>query len=179
MLSSNRTPYWLPIILSSIVLLITMGVRQTTGLYVSPINTTSQLGIIDISLALAIAQFTWGAVQPIAGVLADKWGERPVLFAGIGLFIAGQLLSPFLVSKWGIILTFGLLTAAGTGICGFSLLLGLAAKRLPAEKRGLASGIINSGGSMGQFVFAPMVQKFIQLSGWMNSLLYTAYISLI
>jgi len=54
------------------ILMITMGMRQSIGLYVSPINTSTGLGIVTLSLALAIGQFVWGAIQPIAGALADR-----------------------------------------------------------------------------------------------------------
>ena len=50
--------------------MVTMGTRQSWGLFVSPLNTSTGLGIVAISLALAIGQFVWGAAQPIAGALA-------------------------------------------------------------------------------------------------------------
>jgi len=61
------------------VLMVTMGARNTLGLFVSPINSSTGLGVVTISFALAIAQFVWGAVQPLAGALADRHGPRPVL----------------------------------------------------------------------------------------------------
>mgnify|MGYP002653167167 CR=1 FL=1 len=44
------------------------------------------------------------------------------------------------------------------------------AQLLPAEARGAASGVINAGGSLGQFIFAPLLQKLIQLMGAQNYL---------
>ena len=70
----------------------------------------------------------------------------------------------------GLVLSVGLLTAVGSGISGFSVLIGAASQRLPAEARGSASGIINAGGSFGQFVFAPLSQKLIQSVGWMGAM---------
>jgi predicted MFS family arabinose efflux permease len=58
------------------------------------------------------------------------------------------------------------------------VLIGAAAQRLPAEARGSASGVINAGGSFGQFVFAPVIQKLIQTFGWMGSMWATALITL-
>lgn len=59
------------------ILLVTMGIRQSMGLFVSPLNTSTGLGIATISLALAVAQFVWGAIQPVAGAIADRHGPRP------------------------------------------------------------------------------------------------------
>jgi MFS family permease len=152
------------------VLMVTMGARNTLGLFVSPINSSTGLGVVTISFALAIAQFVWGAVQPVAGALADRHGPRPVLVGGLILLAAGTALTPFMSSGVGLILALGLLTAIGSGAASFSVLLGAAAQRLPAHARGTASGVINAGGSFGQFVFAPIVQKLIQGLGWAGAM---------
>jgi predicted MFS family arabinose efflux permease len=73
----------------------------------------------------------------------------------------------------------GMLTAIGAGTCSFSVLLGAAAQRMPAESRGVASGIINAGGSFGQFVFAPIIQRLIQGIGWMGAMWSIALVTLL
>ena len=161
------------------IIMITMGTRQSMGLYVGPLNTDTGLGIVTISLAMAIGQFIWGAVQPIAGAFADKYGPRPVLLYGLLIFVIGTALTPFISSSLGLIFTMGILTAIGAGTCSFSVLLGAAAQRMPAESRGVASGIINAGGSFGQFVFAPIIQKLIQSMGWMGAMWSMAIVSLL
>jgi len=152
------------------LLMVTMGVRQSFGLFVSPLNSSTGLGIATISLALAVGQFTWGAIQPIAGALADRHGPAPVLVTGILLLAAGTALTPFMDSGLGLMLALGLLASIGSGAGSFSVLIGAAAQRLPPESRGKASGIINAGGSFGQFVFAPIAQALIQAFGWMAAL---------
>jgi len=165
--------------MASSILMITMGSRQATGLYVGPLNTDTGLGIVTISLAMAIGQFIWGAAQPIAGAFADKYGPRPVLLCGVLTLVIGSALTPFVTSSWGLILTLGILTAIGAGACSFSVLLGAAAQRMPTESRGVASGIINAGGSFGQFVFAPIIGKLIQWVGWMGSMWAIAVVTLL
>ena len=161
------------------ILMITMGARQSIGLYVGPLNTSTGLGIVTISLAMAVGQFVWGAIQPIAGAFADKYGPRPVLLYGLLILVVGSALTPFVNSGLGLTLTLGVLTAIGAGACSFSVLLGAAAQRMPAESRGMASGIINAGGSFGQFVFAPIIQKLIQWLGWMGSMWSMAALTLL
>ena len=165
--------------MASSILMITMGTRQAMGLYVGPLNTDTGLGIVTISLAMAIGQFVWGAVQPIAGAFADKYGPRPVLLCGVLILVIGSALTPFVTSSWGLILTMGFLTAIGAGACSFSVLLGAAAQRMPTESRGVASGMINAGGSFGQFVFAPIIGKLIQWVGWMGSMWAMAVVTLL
>jgi MFS family permease len=165
-------------VLAAAILMVTMGARQTLGLFVAPIDTTTGLGIISISLALAIAQFVWGLVQPIAGALADRYGHARVVMGGILLAALGNALTPYMSSTEGLILSLGLLTAAGTGAASFSVLIGITAQRVAPEKRGMSSGIINAGGSFGQFVFAPVTQLLISGLGWMGAMWSLAVLTL-
>ena len=70
------------------ILMVTFGVRQSIGLYVSPLNTATGLGIANISLALAVGQFVWGASQPLFGALADRHGPTPVIVACAAVGVA-------------------------------------------------------------------------------------------
>ena len=177
--SMNHPGVWITTIMASSILMITMGTRQSMGLYVGPLNTDTGLGIVSISLAMAIGQFVWGAIQPIAGAFADKFGPRPVLLSGLLILVLGSALTPFVSSQLGLIVTLGLLTAIGSGACSFSVLLGAVAQRMPATSRGTASGIINAGSSFGQFVFAPIIGKLIQWVGWMSTMWAMAAVALL
>ncbi|HMH20049.1 MAG TPA: MFS transporter [Burkholderiales bacterium] len=159
--------------------MITMGARQTTGLFVSPINTSTGLGIVAISFALAVGQFVWGAVQPVFGAFSDKFGSVKILIAGGILLALGLALTPFVHSQWGLLLTMGILTAAGAGAGSFSILIGATAQRLPAGRRSFAAGFINAGGSLGQFVFAPLMQLIIGAAGWVAAMLTMAAATLL
>lgn len=152
------------------ILMITMGSRQSFGLFINPINTSTGAGIVSISFALAIGQLTWGVIQPVAGALADRWGPGPVLTGGIILLSIACALTPFVNDGFGLTVTLGLLASIGSGAGSFSVLIGAASQRLPAEARGMASGVINAGGSFGQFIYAPIAQKLIQSIGWMGSM---------
>lgn len=179
MFHSLRHPgAWVVTLTAAGILMITMGMRQSIGLYVSPMNTSTGLGVVTLSLALAIGQFVWGAVQPVAGALADRHGPRGVLLAGVLLMALASAVTPFMTSGMGLAITMGVMSAAGAGAASFSVLIGAAAQRMPAEARGTASGVINAGGSFGQFVFAPVIQKLIQSLGWMGSMWVTAVLTL-
>ena len=77
------------------ILSITMGIRQSLGLFVLPIVAATGVSLVSISFALAIGQFVWGAVQPLAGALADQYGAHRVLIAGALLLAAGAALAPW------------------------------------------------------------------------------------
>lgn len=175
---TSFTPFLGVTLLAAAVLMVTMGARQSMGLFVSPLNTTTGLGIATISFAMAVAQFVYGAIQPIAGALADRYGHLRVVVAGVLLTALGSALTPFMTSTWGLVFTIGLLTAAGSGTASFSVLIGATAGRIPVEKRGMSSGIINAGASFGQFVFAPLTARLISTIGWMGAMWSLAVIAL-
>lgn len=178
----NQTtkPAWLYLsIAAAAVLMVTMGVRQTQGLFLFPIAGSTGASIASISFAMAVGQFVWGAVQPVSGALADRFGAARVLAAGILLLAFGAAVTPLLTSSFGLVLTFGILTAAGSGAGSFAVLIGSLARRLAPEKRGTAAGLISAGGSFGQFVFAPVAQRFISLWGWMEAMWSLAALSLL
>ncbi len=174
----NQPAVWAITLSAAGILMVTMGARQSLGLFLSPLNTSTGLGVASISLAMAIGQFTWGAVQPFAGAAADRYGPARVLFAGLLLLALGSALTPFMSSTWGLILSLGLLSAIGSGAGSFSVLIGASSQRLPLEARAAASGVINAGGSFGQFVFAPILQTLIQLFGWMGAMWSLAVMTL-
>src|SRR5574343_1125320 len=130
------------------ILMVTMGMRQSLGLYLGPINTSTGLGIVTLRLAMAIGQFMWGASQPIAGALAARHGPRWVLLGGVFVLALATAVTPFMSSGLGLALTLGVLSAAGSGSARFSVLIGAAAQRMPAESRGTASEAINAGGAV-------------------------------
>lgn len=171
--------HWGLLITAATMLMITMGVRQTTGLFLQPIHQSTGVGIAAISFALAIGQFVWGAVQPVFGAIADKQGSTRILVAGGILLALGTAMTPFMSSQWGFMFTLGLLTAAGAGAGSFSILIGATASRLAPEKRSFAAGFINAGGSLGQFVFAPLVQLSITAAGWGVAMFGLAAVSLL
>jgi MFS family permease len=161
------------------ILMITMGARQTSGLFLLPITQATGVTVVAFSFALAIGQFMFGMAQPIFAAIADKYGAIKVIFAGALLLALGSFLTPYMSSGSGLLFTMGILGAAGAAAGSFSILIGIAAQRLPPEKRSFASGFINAGGSIGQFVFAPLVQWFIGFSGWVSAMFFTGFAALL
>jgi len=174
-----RAGTWRLVIAAAAILLITMGARQSLGLFVSPIQNATGMGIVAISLAMAIGQFVWGAVQPVFGAVADRYGPARVLVLGAVLLAAGSVLTTVASNEWMLIFTIGILSAAGAGAGSFSILIGATSQRLPPEKRAFASGFINAGGSAGQFVFAPLNQLMIGVFGWVAAMYAMAAAALV
>jgi MFS family permease len=175
---SKRHSAWIVTFAAAAIMMVTMGMRQSIGLFISPLNSATGLGITTVSLAFAVAQLTWGAIQPVAGAVSDRYGPSRVLAAGLILLALGTALTPFITSAFGLIVTLGILSAIGSGAGSLSVLIGAAASHLPEVQRGKAAGVINAGGSFGQFVFAPIAQGLINVVGWMGAMWSLAILTL-
>jgi len=176
---SSPRQLWALTLAASAILLITMGVRQTSGLFLIPITQSTGVSIVAMSFALAVGQFMFGAAQPVFGAIADKFGAEKVVIAGAIMLALGCVLTPLATSSTGLLLTMGVLSAAGAAAGSFSILIGIAAQRLPPERRSFAAGLINAGGSVGQSVFAPLVQLIIGAAGWASAMFASAFAALL
>jgi predicted MFS family arabinose efflux permease len=162
----NRRVMWLVLLAAAGIFALTMGTRQTMGLFLSPLNTSTGLGLANISLAFAFGQLWWGLTQPFAGAMADKVGAGRVLFAGALLVALGTFITPLMTTTAGLIFAIGVLAAGGAGMAGPAVLMAATTRLVPAERRGLATGIVNAGGSFGQFLMAPIAAALMIGIGW-------------
>ncbi len=158
---------------------LTMGARQSMGLFVGTLNTSTGLGLASVSLAFAFGQLWWGLTQPFAGMVADRVGAGRVLVAGVVLVAVGTALTPFMTTTAGLVFAIGVLAAGGAGMAGPSVLMAATTRLVPPDKRGMASGVVNAGGSFGQFVFAPIAQGLTAAAGWVAALQSLAVLTLL
>ena len=82
---------------------VTMGVRQSMGLFLNTMNTATGLGLASISLAFAFGQLWWGLTQPFAGMVADRIGTARVVVTGVVLIAIGTAITPYMTSTLGLI----------------------------------------------------------------------------
>ena len=161
---------WLVLLAAAGTFALTMGTRQSMGLFLGPLNTATGLGLGSISLAFAFGQLWWGLTQPFAGALADRLGAGRVLAIGVALVALGTLITPFMTSTAGLILAIGVLAAGGAGMAGPAVLMATTMRLIPPERRAMATGIVNAGGSAGQFVMAPVAGALLIGLGWSSAM---------
>ena len=164
--SQAPRPYRAFILAACLIVLVSMGMRQSLGLFVQPIVLNTGLSIALVSLAMAVGQVMWGFAQPIAGLLAERYGVRHVALLGFLFLVGSLLMMPFMQNATGVFLVFGILSAIGAGLTSISLFIGAAVQMVPAHRTSFVSGLINASSSLGQFIFAPLVQFFLSMWSW-------------
>ena len=177
--TKRRHALWLVLLAGAGTFALTMGVRQSMGLFLSPLNTATGLGVASISLAFAFGQLWWGLTQPFAGAMADRIGAGRVLIAGALLVALGTFITPFMTTTWGLVFAIGILAAGGAGMAGPAVLMSATMRMIDPARRGLATGIVNAGGSFGQFALAPVAATLIVSAGWASAMQVMAVLVLL
>ncbi|HVE53820.1 MAG TPA: MFS transporter [Ramlibacter sp.] len=168
--ATRRTAFWLVLLAAAGTFALTMGSRQSMGLFLPALNTSTGLGLGSISLAFAFGQLWWGLTQPFAGALSDRYGAGRVLVAGVLLLALGTFITPYMTSTPGLIFAIGVLASAGAGMAGPAVLMSASVRMIAPERRGIATGIVNAGGSFGQFATAPIAAALIVGMGWASAM---------
>lgn len=175
----KEKPYLVKVAAAVAIFALIFGVRQSVPMFFSAINQNTGLGIVAVSLAFACGQLAWGAFQPIAGAISDKYGTEKALLIGIAMCVTGTLLIPFATTQFELMMTVGILSAGGAGFAGNSVLMSAVNRFVPAGRGGFYAGIVNAGGSIGQFIMAPIAGWLIVHAGWQDGLRYIALFCLI
>lgn len=159
------------LIVAGLVLSLSMGVRQTFGLVMVPMLEHLSIGRETFGIAMAIQNLLWGLVQPIAGMVADRFGSARVLVAGTFCYVAGLWVMATAGSAWDLNLGGGVLIGAAMSGTAFAVVLGAVGRVAPANKRSMALGLTAAGGSAGQFVMPLIAQPLITMVGWSDFLI--------
>jgi MFS family permease len=165
---------WIVIASAAAIVTLAMGVRQAFGLFLPPMSVELGIGRADFGLAVAISNLVFGLAQPIVGALADRHGAGRVVLAGTLVYIAGLVGASWAGSALGLHLTFGLMVGLAMSATTFVVVLGAVGRVVPAERRGLAFGIVTAGGSLGQFLVVPGAQMLLSEVGYRLALIALA-----
>ena len=174
--SDSRRPWTLLLMAAAFLVMVTLGIRQSFGLFLLPVTEALGTGREVFSLALALQNLLWGIASPFAGALADKFGAGRVAAIGTLFYASGLFVMASFVSPSGLMMG-QLMFGIGLGSAGVSIALGAVARAVAPEKRSLALGMVTSIGSFGQFAVLPVTQIFIDGYGWQVSLLLLSGLS--
>ena len=165
-----RRTVTLVIVAGCVIGLVTFGVRASLGLFTDPLSSLRGWDREAFAFAIAIQNLVWGLGQPVAGGIADRYGAGRVLAAGGVLYAAGTALMAVSTPPATLALTGGVLI--GLGLAGGSFMVVLAAftRLVPEDRRSWSLGLATAAGSMGQFLFAPLGQAFIDGYGVVTAL---------
>lgn len=157
----------LPILIgASIMLTLSMGLRQSLGIFMQPLTHDIHLSVSDFTLALAVQNLAWGFLQPLAGAMTVRYGFRPIMIAGALMYIVGLILMATANGLVSIMIGAGVLIGTSLACTAAAIAMSVAARAVPATVRSTVLGIVSGAGSLGALLSAPIGQILNEGFGW-------------
>ena len=157
----------LPILIgASIMLTLSMGLRQSLGLFMQPLTQDIRISISDFTLALAVQNLAWGFLQPFAGALTVRYGFRAIMVIGALLYVAGLALMAGANGFLSVMIGGGMLIGASLACTAAAIAMSVAARAVPASVRSTVLGLVSGAGSLGALLSAPLGQILNEGYGW-------------
>ena len=169
LLRSWRTPIVI-LVCGCLIALISFGPRSSLGFFLTPISSANGWGRDVFALAVGIQNLLWGAGQPFAGALADRFGPNRVLAVGGVLYALGIWLMAYSTTPSALYITAGVLVGFGLAGCSFTMVIAALGKLLPPEWRSVGFGLGTAAGSFGQFLYSPLAVTLMDAYGWQMTL---------
>src|SRR5258705_4904737 len=157
----------LPILIgASVMLTLSMGLRQSLGIFLQPLTQDIHISVSDFTLAIAVQNLAWGFLQPLAGALTVRFGFRSIMMVGAVLYIAGLSLMAAAQGFLSVMLGAGVLIGTSLACTAAAIAMSVAARAVPATVRSTVLGIVAAAGSLGALLSAPIGQLLNEGYGW-------------
>ena len=172
------TAVWRVVAAATALMALVMGSRSAFGLFVSPLNSATGIGLAGLAFAIAAGQLAQGVAQPAIGALADRYGSQRLIRYGALLLALTTVAVTAVNSLLAMTGAMVVMAFASSAVGSSNLLLAEVGRRVPLERRAMAFGLVSAGGSAGQMLFGPATQALIETHGWSLALCVTALVGL-
>lgn len=161
------------------MLSLSMGIRQSLGLFVQPLTRDIAATVTDFTLAIAMQNLIWGLLQPVAGAMTVRLGFRTIMLVGSLLYASGLLVLAYAQSRWSVILGAGALIGVAMACTASAIAMSVASRVISAAQRSMILGVVSAAGSIGAVIAAPLGQALSTNHGWRVGVLSFFALSLV
>ena len=170
----------LPILIgASLMLSLSMGLRQSLGIFLQPLTHDVAISVSDFTLAIAVQNLAWGLLQPFVGALTVRFGFRSIMMAGAVLYVAGLSLMAGAQGFLSVLLGAGVLVGMSLACTAAAIAMSVATRAVPASVRSTVLGMVSAAGSLGALMAAPLGQMLNEGYGWRTGLIGFVVLSLV
>src|SRR5690349_938559 len=156
---------------AAVLLSLGMGIRQSLGLFLTPITRDLALTAADFTLAVAVQNIVWGLSQAPVGALADRFGLRSTMVAGAGIYVLG-LATMAVAGGAPALIASGVLIGVALSCTASSLALTATARAIPEQRRSKVLGIVSAAGSLGTLLIPLTTQALLAHQAWQIGVLF-------
>jgi MFS family permease len=161
---------------AAVLLSIGMGLRQSIGLFLTPVTRDLALTAADFTLTIAIQNIVWGLAQAPAGAIADRFGLRLTLVAGTVIYIAGLAAMAAADGEMALIVS-SVLIGIALACTASSLALAACARAVPEQSRSKMLGVVAAVGSFGTLIVPLATQGVLKYYPWQIGALFFAVLA--
>jgi predicted MFS family arabinose efflux permease len=151
---------------AALMLSLSLGIRQSLGLFAPQLTRDLAISMSDFTLAIAIQNLTWGLLQAVAGAMVVKHGYRPLMVGGAVLYVAGLVLLATAQGLVAVIIGAGLCLGVAMSCTASALANSVASRAVPVHMRSIILGMVTAVGSLGAMLAAPFGQGLAEAFGW-------------
>ena len=156
---------------TALLLTLGMGIRQSFGLFLTPVTRDLAVTAADFTLSLAVQNVVWGFSQALVGALADRFGLRITMMAGAAIYVAGLTVMAAAQGALALIVA-GALIGVALSCTATSLAMTAVVRAVSAERRSLMLGVVSAVGSIGSVVVPLATQTLLVHEPWQVAMLF-------
>ena len=160
------------LIAACLVVLISLGVRQTFGMFFMDFKNDLGISLTESGLSIGLQMLMWGLTGPIFGAIADKYGGHKAIALAFLFFIAG-IYFLYAGPNTGIFfqIDMGILVGIGLGGTAISIPMAIVGKHFPLSNRTIAMSLVTAFGSFGYFLSPLFTAYSLNENGWKITLI--------
>jgi len=156
---------WVVVGVIFLVLLCSAGIRATPSVMILPLEQEFGWNRSTISVVISVNIALYGLIGPFSAAAMQRFGIRRVVLGALVLLASGTALSTLMHMPWHMLLSWGLLVGAGTGVAANTLGATIVSRWFET-RRGLAMGLLTASAATGQMVFLPLMASMVGSYGW-------------
>jgi MFS family permease len=162
---------------TSLLLFVGVGIRQSLGLFLTPVTRDLAVTASDFTLALAAQNIVWGFSQALVGAIADRFGLRIMMMAGAALYVAGLTIMATAHGALALIVAGGL-TGIALSCTSTSLVMTAVVRAVSEQRRSVMLGVVSAVGSLGMVMVPLATQALLANEPWRIGALFSVLIAL-
>src|SRR5712672_3227597 len=163
---------------AALLLSLGMGIRQSLGLFLTPVTGDLGLAAADFTLAIAMQNIVWGLSQAPVGAVADRFGLRVTLIAGAAIYVVGLVIMA-LAGGTATLLVSGGFIGIALSCTASSLAMTATARAVPEERRSKTLGLVSAAGSLGTLLVPLATQSILAHEPWQIGVLFFLVLALV
>jgi predicted MFS family arabinose efflux permease len=156
---------------TALLLLLGMGIRQSLGLFLTPVTRDLGISAADFTLALGVQNIVWGLSQALVGAIADRFGLRITMIAGAAIYVVGLAIMAAADGAAALIIS-GALIGVALSCTATSLAMTACVRAVSPERRSTMLGVVSAVGSLGTLVVPLATQALLAREPWQIGALF-------